>query len=334
MFWSDHPRTATQWFVRLRETPVTRKLSDGFTRWLRLDAANERAYEQREAVWELAGDLQGRASLAALLREAEGRLVARGRDPHAVPISQPLRWPRLVMPLSAGALALLAGIVVLMLRDPPTVADYQTARGVQQTVQLSDGSSIVLNSDTHLIVRYSRRHREVDMERGEALFSVAKDPHRPFEVHALRGVTTAVGTQFAVRVDERRAEVTVLEGVVRVNTSTLPDANQGIRVGASQAIDYSSAGDLSALRTGNVLRIEAWQQQRIVFENTTLTDALAEYNRYTDTPLVLKSTRLGDKRVQGVFRIGDEPSFVHALEQALPLRAVPADDSIELLDRH
>jgi ferric-dicitrate binding protein FerR (iron transport regulator) len=73
--------------------------------------------------------------------------------------------------------------------------------------------------------------------------------------------------------------------------------------------------------------------QRIVFKNATLDDALAEYNHYTDTPVVLKSARLGQERVQGVFRIGDEPAFVHAIEQALPLRAQPADHSIELLDR-
>lgn len=333
MFWTRHPRSASEWFLSLRETPVTQKLSDAFARWLGINPANEKAYEQREAVWELAGDLQGRASFAAFLREAEGTLAARGRDPHAVAFPRRLRSPKLAFSLAAAMLAVVGAVALLLLQDRASVSEYQTAKGMQQTVQLSDGSSILINSDTHLLVRYSRHRREVDLESGEALFSVAKDPHRPFEVHALGGITTAVGTQFAVRIDERRAEVTVVEGVVRVNTSTLLEASEGVRVGASQALDYSDAGELSALRAGNVLRIEAWKHQRIVFENTRLSDALAEYNHYTDTPLVLKSTRLGQERVQGVFRIGDEPSFVHAIEQALPLRAVPADNSIELVDR-
>ena len=59
--------------------------------------------------------------------------------------------------------------------------------------------------------------RLVELQRGEALFEVAHDPKRPFEVTANRVTSRAVGTKFSVRLyEDERVETVVAEGRVLV----------------------------------------------------------------------------------------------------------------------
>jgi transmembrane sensor len=329
--WSRRPRTAAEWFTRLRQPPVTRDCSDSFMRWLASTPGNEVAYEAREIVWELSADLRGRPGFDALIKEAEA--VAAERRAGVLRgswIPMPLR----VRPLTAAAAVLgiaLVGFASFFWITRPVLGDYQTAIGEQRVVALPDGSTVTLNTGSHIHTRYTRTSRIVDLDVGEALFSVAKDPRRPFEVRTLNGVTTDIGTQFVVRRTGERAEVTVIEGVVRVNTATSVKVEDGVTLSAGQAMDYSAAGDRSPVRAGDLQRIEAWRAHRILFSDTPLSDAINEYNRYAAVPIVLQVDSLAPRRVHGVFRIGEEQAFIHALEQALPVRAVETPTQIAIV---
>ncbi|MBL7395987.1 FecR domain-containing protein, partial [Escherichia coli] len=56
----------------------------------------------------------------------------------------------------------------------------------------------------------------VRLLRGEAAFTVAPNPNRPFTVEAGGGSTTALGTRFIVRRDGVQTRVSVTEHAVRV----------------------------------------------------------------------------------------------------------------------
>jgi ferric-dicitrate binding protein FerR (iron transport regulator) len=84
---------------------------------------------------------------------------------------------------------------------------------------LSDGSSIVLqpNSSLRYPQSFNSDSREVYLE-GEALFDIARDPHKPFLVYANELVTKVLGTSFSVRAyeDEPNVIVEVRSGKVSV----------------------------------------------------------------------------------------------------------------------
>src|SRR5690606_12218051 len=65
-------------------------------------------------------------------------------------------------------------------------------------VALEDGSTIVLNSNTAVRVRYRSGRRDIQLVRGEATFQVRHDPVRPFIVRAGEVQARAVGTEVAV----------------------------------------------------------------------------------------------------------------------------------------
>ncbi|HLT79865.1 MAG TPA: FecR domain-containing protein [Cyclobacteriaceae bacterium] len=75
---------------------------------------------------------------------------------------------------------------------------------------LSDGSSIVLqpNSSLRYPQSFGSDNRQVFLE-GEALFDIARDPHRPFLVYANELVTRVLGTSFSVRAYDNEPNVIV-----------------------------------------------------------------------------------------------------------------------------
>jgi transmembrane sensor len=162
---------------------------------------------------------------------------------------------------------------------------------------------------------------------------VGKDSARPFEIHAQQGVTTALGTQFDVRVNGTAVEVSVLEGTVAVAADDTGKNGTPISVPESESVDYSRGGSVSALRAANSASILGWKAQRIVFNDVPLSSALREYNRYIQVPIVLGSPEMADRHINGVFRIGDEDAFLGALQRGMHLKATQTNTQT-LLSTH
>jgi transmembrane sensor len=310
---------ASEWFARIRSGEL-----DGTTEqeWAAFAAEpqNEAALEQREAAWALSAELAERPALGALLADVD-RLIA-GK---ALPRTQRAGSGRLWALAAAATLAVLAVGLVLLQRGRASIEDYSTAVGEQRVVTLTDQSAVTLNTGSRVRVTYSRGLRRVDLVHGEALFAVTKNPARPFEVHALQGVTTAVGTQFDVRLGTNAATVSVLEGAV-----TVAAGSGSTPVAAGEVVDYGADGQVSAPRPANVTQIRGWVARRIVFSDEPLAQALEDYNRYSTSPIVLADPALGSRHINGVFRIGDEQAFLGALEQGLQLKATRTDSQIVL----
>ena len=331
--WRKRVTAASNWFERVRSGRIDERSDRECTAWMASDVQHQDDYTARELAWELTGELQGRETLDALLRDVD-RFLAIKADDRLPAAARRIsfarrRWAVVALPLAATAAAALA--IFLLLR--PTTLEYRTGVGEQRTVALSDRSTILLNTATKLRVVYSRSRRLVDLEEGEAIFSVMHGESRPFDVIALDGVTRAVGTQFDVQLRTGTAEVSVLDGVVTVSSRNESAPASSVPVPAGMAVDYGHDRSTSAPRSADVGRIRGWQAQKIVFNDLTLAAAIEEYNRYAKTPIVLSDADLAARKVHGVFKIGEEDVFVRTLEQVLPLRATRTEREIVLVGR-
>src|ERR1700742_1470396 len=72
---------------------------------------------------------------------------------------------------------------------------YTTQVGDVKRVLLTDGSAIDLNTDSEMRALVSATERQIELTKGEALFTVARDTNRPFSVRAGGATIDAVGTQ-------------------------------------------------------------------------------------------------------------------------------------------
>jgi transmembrane sensor len=160
-----------------------------------------------------------------------------------------------------------------------------------------------------VVVNYTEHERRLDLQQGEALFEVAKDPARPFIVIAGDRQVRALGTAFVVRRDERQLAVTLIEGKVAVASVTLAPG-QRLTLANQHA---------PTLDRPSIDKVTAWRRGQIELEQATLADAIVEMNRYSAIKLAIESPEAAALRVNGVFRAGDTAGFAAAVARAYGL---------------
>jgi transmembrane sensor len=195
-------------------------------------------------------------------------------------------------------------------RTAPPI-ELATAVGARADHVLSDASTIRLNADSHASVAYSRSARDIYLRQGDAVFEVAKNPKRPFNVMAGDAKVTAVGTVFEVDKVGGDVEVRVFEGVVRVSqgAATPRTLRQGewLLLAADRT---ASAGRLPADSYEN------WRGDWLAADGMPLKYVVARLNRYSPQALILRDQRLGELRVTGRFKL-DRPTEALAMISSL-----------------
>jgi len=332
-WWVRRPRTASAWFARLRFDSVTPEADARFRHWLASDPRNEQRYECQELTWELSSDLQHDEEIEALVQEAE----------RAAP---PARWIGALLELRARpafavlvccAFVIALGALVFRLFGDDRERLYATGVAEERTIVLPDHSEITLNTATRLRVAYRKSVRAVTIEQGEATFTVAHDTAHPFVVSAAGGTARALRTQFNVLANGGDITVSVLEGKVAVaamrqggaENSTPPSAT----VTAGEEVRYGG-GRLTQVRPANIARIQGWHARRVVFDDMTVSNAIADFNRYSQVPLRLGDDSLAAKRVTGVFRVGETDALLNALDEAFGVKVERTNGSIILRSKN
>lgn len=338
---------ATTWIAR-----VDRKLSEQELRelqhWLSQSPRHRRAFVEAAQLWDQMDVL---AKLAKLFP-----LESLNPPPSRIP------WKSLtaVASVAAVTMAFLLLPQTGLLRSPgrpqavavapatptPAALTYMTAVGQQTTVPLSDGTRIHLNTDSLVEVSYSANSRRIHLVRGEALFEVAKDPSRPFDVHAGSHVVRAVGTAFNVRVSPSAGmEVTVTEGRIRVLEdralragTALPAGSSGMEsptAVAGQLVTVAGDGEprVKALAADELSDRTAWEKGVLVFRGAPLRDVLKEFARYTDRKFVPNDDSIGDIPVGGFYRATDVDSLLLALNENFELRTWIVGDTVIIARR-
>jgi transmembrane sensor len=312
---------AARWVSRLHADDCTDVERAACKRWHAADPANAIAYAQMRSIHQRSAEFgldPGRRAFANALRALSAQRAHR---------RQAWRWG---LGFGMAAMLVLAVGVGWRTWDPAQPErDYASAVGEQRTVELDDGSKLLLDTDSEVRVRYSRLHRNVVLERGRAQFTVAKATDRPFLVQAGMATVRAVGTQFQVSRQADQVRVALLEGVVEV-TPTSSDENGKppaveMHAGDQVSIDAHGAWHESALDRGVA---EGWTRGELVFKETPLSQLVGEMNRYSRVKLQLGSPGLDDIRVSGIFYGGDQDSLIEALKQVWSLRAERKGDEI------
>lgn len=298
-------REAAEWHERLGARSVTTETIRAFFDW-RASPANADAYRRVEMIWTESRKLSGQPEIAEALTDAMSRRLRKTPEDRT---SRPLMG---LVAISATAALVIGGWTWWQARST-----FATGVGEQWVVQLADGSSVRLDTDSRLKVRFSDGQRLVDLERGQAMFTVAHDARRPFVVTAGDARVTAVGTVFDVQRQGAGVSVTLVNGAVDVTRASAAD--KPLRLAAGQEARVTAAGTVR--RPVDVPTAISWTEGRIVFRDTPMREAVAEVNRYLTDKIVLEAPRLSTVPVNGVFKTGDRDAFVSAASGAFGLEA-------------
>jgi transmembrane sensor len=315
---------AEHWFVRLLEPGCPADQREAFERWRAADPQHAAAYREIELLWKQSEDaVKNPAVMAAAKRALQPEPQMRA----------PRRW---FMPaFAAGFAALLLAVALprwLSAPADPVGSTYMTNAGQQQTVTLTDGSSILLDTDSEVVVRYSDRTRRVDLLRGQAQFSVHGNHAWPFVVHAGSGTVTAVGTQFQVRLDDRVTDVALLQGKLAIAAEAQDGGTQDAALVGGQGLSYDADGQITPVHAVDMEQAHGWTRGQLFVHNWRLADLVAEMNRYSSSKLQLTDPSLKNIRISGVFRTSDQQTLLLLLQQGWSIHAKRISDTqIQLL---
>lgn len=298
---------AAVWVARLHGPDRSAAMERELRAWLGASDKHRHAFERCTEVWQE----------VPRLTVADAFVTGRRQSPNT------WRW----------AVAMLAGVVVAGTYLWPAGDSYATAIGEYRQVVLADGSRLRLNTATRLQVTLGQDQREVEVQAGEALFEVAKDPTRAFIVRAAGHQVRALGTVFTVRLAPSAPDtlsVTLIEGKVEVTSAQPTQAPPSpVVLQPGQRLQLAGATATPRLDRPPVDHATAWTREEVALDDVSLPEAVAEMNRYSRRPIVLAGDAGAHAlRVSGVYRAGDNEGFARAVAALHGLEVWPKDDRL------
>lgn len=293
--------------------------------------------EQAELEAWLAADIRHLGAYAkamaidARLKRMRGILIFRTAPRKAL-----AAWSRrrVILTGSVAASVAAVGLLSLNLWQRGRAEVLSTAVGQSRTAWLSDGSTVTLNTNSRVEVRYTGKSRRVRLLQGEALFDVAKDKQRPFIVEAGDTQVRAVGTSFAVTVlPERPVQVLVREGVVEMKRADVV-VSEIVRVSANIKAVAPHDGPITttAVSRSTLSRDLAWQHGYIAFDKQTLQSAAEEFARYSNVHIVVEPS-VSNRTVTGYFASNDPVGFAKNAALLLGLQVEVEEGEVKLFER-
>lgn len=358
---ADRYEEAASLFVRKQSRPWSAADQSALEARLAADPALAEALRKVEQSSEIFDRLADRPEIGRLRNQARAR--AWQAQMHSTARRRRIRiW--------ATAASAAAAAVVLLVRFSMggfVQNGYETGIAEQRIIELPDRSRLVLDALTQVHVKFSEDVRLVELVRGQAQFSVAKDPTRPFKVRAGDHNVVALGTIFTVEYVDSEVRVAMIEGrtaVVPRPHWSLPAFADGddyaavLRRGSGVSADKSaSPGSTSRalgqsvveLEAGEELRIDkdghsilnpaadlqastAWRRGKVIFRGEPMAEAVNRLNRYSRRQMRIVDPRLATLNVSGVFEVGDTDAFLEAVQMYLPVRAIYSDPEVIRLE--
>ncbi|MFA5985005.1 MAG: FecR family protein [Methylococcaceae bacterium] len=294
---------AIAWIIKLQSASCTQKDRQLFADWLQQHPTHQHLFNAYNSRWQSLDRLKG--------QDFETRRAALQYRPHPHPAIKPwLGW-------SAAAIVLLALGLTAFTDNGWYGRDvhYSVALGQHESITLSDGSVMEINSDTDLNVHLSRWQRSVEISHGEVFFRVSHQPERRFVVTAANGNMIDIGTEFDVYLQDDSVLVAVQQGEVTVTTQ----ANNSATLKQNQVVRYNRSGQLFTRNEDSIENLTAWRQGKLIFQDKRLDQVLAELSRYHKQQVRLANPALGKLVVSGSFRIADIDSALDVIASTLAI---------------
>ncbi|RRN63309.1 FecR domain-containing protein [Caulobacter sp. 602-1] len=316
----DIDQTASDWTARLDRGPLSVEEEHAFQAWLAGDPRRKGAMLRARAM--------------AMMSES-AQALGDDFDPADFAAPKVARLSRRQALIWGGgaAAASLAALAVGLPAAAGTV--ISTERGEIRLAPLKDGSTVLLNTETRIRVRYDKGRRIVALLEGEAYFSVARDDRRPFIVEVDGRRLSTAQANFRVRKLERApVDVLVNQGLVEVAPTSV--SAQAVRLADNTRLmlsDRPGGERPRAVAPEVVTRELAWREGKLAFEGETLSQAAEVFARYSDTRIQIGDPVLAREPVTGLFAANDPVGFSRAIARVFDARLEQRGDTVVLSPR-
>lgn len=298
-------REAEKWVVRMLDEPDRHRA--GLARWFLGKPGRRELYEQLLSSVEDAGQ-----SLSVPVPETR----------------PPFKRRRYFLPVAAALGLLLIATMTLFAWLPGrttfagAVETFSTRTGEVREETLADGSTLTLDTDTHVLVNLSGGKRNVTLKQGRMRLAVAPKPGQPFEVTMADSQMIAAGGVIDLSYRNRIA-VNLISGSAQVR---LPGwrASAGkshqIWLRPGQMLAYSAGQSTIPAVIPSPPSDGQWTSGVKSFDDVAVREVVAEANSYSPVKIVLADPMLGDRQIFGEIRIREIDSVAEAIATFLGAR--------------
>jgi len=156
----------------------------------------------------------------------------------------------------------------------------------------------------------------MQLVKGEALFTVRPQSSLPLLVRAGNAEVRTAGAVFAVRLQSSGSvNILVSEGNVELESPV----RRLLRAG-DIAETSASSDRIGLLPESDLRRKLSWEKGYLKFDGATLSEAVADLNRYNKLRIVIDDPSVAKTRIGGEFRATDTEAFCGFLRAALGIR--------------
>jgi transmembrane sensor len=183
-----------------------------------------------------------------------------------------------------------------VLFPPSAYVAFESAPGQQRTLALADGSRIMMNGATRVVLDRDRP-RLARLERGEAAFQVVHDPANPFTLSVGDALVQDVGTLFNVAITHNGFNLAVAEGAVVFNPE-----REKIKLVRGGTLHVPSGDAAVTVGSADPSAIGSWRRGELIYHGAPLAEIAVDLERSLGTKVSV-SPELAARPFTGVIRI-------------------------------
>lgn len=234
-----------------------------------------------------------------------------------------------------AALASAAALVLVVVRQvgtgTPTAAQvYTTQVGARDSVQLSDGSRVILAPGSTLTVAagYGEASRELTLD-GAAFFDVKHDDSKPFIVKTKGAEIRDLGTAFSVKTDAAGGvSVAVTHGIVALR-GPIESAKPAVELRAGDRGVVHGA-DVAVSRGSVTADDVAWTRGQLVYHDTPLLEVRDDLRRWYGLELKLDGADMARRTLTATMAADSSANVLKVIALALGADIVQRGDTVIL----
>ena len=238
--------------------------------------------------------------------------------------------------IAAAACVILAlGFFAYSYRESILYVRYQTDFGEVAEFNLADGSHVVLNANSSLLVPrwgFNKGDRKVALQ-GEAAFSVTHTVnHKKFLVTTNSQLNVEVlGTEFLLYSRNQTNKVILKKGSVKVRFND--EKRQPVLMTPGDVVTADKAGSVSVKHQQPISNSIPWKEHRFIFESTTLNEVITHISEFFGDNIVINGETIGNKTITGSFSATSASELLTIISEIYNLEIEQAKDKIILREK-
>lgn len=215
-------------------------------------------------------------------------------------------------------------------------SDYQTSFGEKAFLNLSDGSRIVLNANSHLTYSWSgsgKTGQNIDVYlQGEAWFDIEPSTgqtSRLLRVHTQDGIVEVTGTTFAVQTSPNGTRAVLEEGEIRITRQQSGQAgNTNAVLKPGEMAQLHAGVDQIEIKNVNPELYTSWIRGTWTFEQTPLSQIATRIEMVFGVEVEINPTSLKEKTLSGTIGSSNLQLIKEGLSEALQVQVSQVDNKI------